>query len=257
MAALLRFELRKLLQNKALWICFGVCAFLLIINGITNLALAKIIKEAAEEMGQPYESSDSALTMLKTVFSSNTSTICVVVVSLIACEDFMGDVIKNIYSKGYSRTQVYFAKLISSLIGYMIILIGGMIVSFFTGLALFMKVGTMGQNYIPSLLCIILVALAYFAIYFSLAMIFKKVAPTIILGILGPTGVFLLLAMGDAFIKNEDISLTDYWLTMLQTNLALPDVENKTIITSIVLSIILIAGFGCLSFFLNRRKDAK
>ena len=257
MAELLRFEFRKLLRSKVLYICLGIALFLLIINAVTAKAMAEIMKEAMEEIGQPYESAYSGLSLMKSVFSNNTSVIEAVVITIIVCEDFVGDVIKNIYSKGYSRSKVYFAKLIASAVAFNFIVIVGMIVSFITGLILFNEVGSFGQNYVLSILCIFLLADAYFAIYFALAMIFKKIAPSIVLGIIGPTAITLLLAMADAFIDSDKIVLSDYWLQSQMSFNSLTDVENKTIITSIVISIIMIGAFISLSYFLNRKKDVK
>ena len=107
------------------------------------------------------------------------------------------------------------------------------------------------------IICIYLVAIAYFVIYYAIAIIFKKVAPSIVLTILGPTGVTILLILANLFIKNEDITLSDYWISGVMTNLSYTDVETKSIVTAIIVSTLVIAGFGCLAFFMHRRKDVK
>ena len=261
MAALLRYEFRKLFRNKAFYICLAICVFLLIINTLTNKVMAdlnrEMMEEAYAEIGMTYEYSFSALALLKSVFSNNTAIIEGVVVSIIVCEDFAGDIIKNIYSKGYSRSQVYFAKLISSLSAFLMIMLAGMIISFVLGVALTGELGKTGQNFAGSLVCIFLVAIAYFAIYYAVSIIFKKVAPSIVLNILGPTGVTILLVLAGLLIKNEDISLSDYWISGVMTNLMLTDVEMKHIVTAIIVSLLTIAGFGLLSFFMNNKKDVK
>ena len=257
MKALLRFEFRKLVRNKAFYICLGIALFLMIINAITTKVLSDVMKQAMEEIGQKYEPSENALTLMKTVFSNNTPLILGVVVSIIVCEDFSNDIIKNIYSKGYSRDKVYFAKMISSLVAFLTIILVGMIISFLTGLALFGKVGTPGKNYAISMVCIIFVALAYFAIYFSIALIFKKYAPAIVLSILGPTIIMLLLAMADAFIKTDKIILSDYWISGLSSDLSFPNVEDKTIIASCYVPGIVIALFLTITYVLNSKKDVK
>lgn len=261
MLALLRFEFRKLFRNKAFYICLGICVFLLVINTITNKVMADMMyeemKTAYEEIGMTYEYNFSALALIKTAFSSNTAIIEGVAVSIIVCEDFAADIIKNIYSKGYNRTQVYFAKLLSSLCAFLMILLGGMIISFLTGLALTGQLGTVGKNYIGSVFCIYLLSIAYFAVYYAIAIIFKKVAPSIVLSILGPTGISILLVLGTMFIKNENVDLSNYWISGAMSNLSLTDVESKWITISIIVSILVIAGFGALSFFMHRRKDVK
>ncbi len=261
MAALFRFELRKLLRNKALYICLGIVLFLLIINTITSKVMDDLLAEemaaAYAEMGMPYESSFSALSLLKGTFNNNTAIVEGVTVALIVCEDFTGDIIKNIYSKGYTRTQVYFSKMLSSFIAFFGIYLIGTIISFLLGLVLSGKLGTVGDNFALSVVCIVLIVLAYFAIYFALSIIFKKTAPAIVLSILGPTLVYILLVLIDAVIKEGKYSISDYWITGLMTNLALANVEKGFIIAGFIVPIILIAGFTCLSFFLTRRKDVK
>ena len=261
MGALLRFEFRKLFRNKAFYICLAICVFLLVVNTVTNKIMADMMyeemKEAYEGMGMTYEYNFSALALIKTAFSTNTAIIEGVAVSILVCEDFAGDIIKNIYSKGYNRTQVYFAKLISSLTAFLIILLGGMIISFVLGISLTGSLGTVGKNFAGSVICIYLLAIAYFAIYYAINMIFKKLAPSIILCILGPTGVTVLLVLGDLAINKENFSLSDYWVSGAMTNLGYTDVENKYIVTAIVVGILTIAAFGALSFFVNRKKDVK
>ena len=261
MLALLRFEFRKLFRNKAFYICLAICVFLLVINTVTNKVMADMMyeemKQAYEEMGMTYEYNFSALALIKTAFSSNTAIIEGVAVSIIVCEDFAADIIKNIYSKGYNRTQVYFAKLVSSLCAFLMILLGGMIISFITGFALTGQLGSVGKHYVGSVFCIYLLSIAYFAVYYAIAIIFKKIAPAIVLSILGPTGISVLLILANMFIKSDKIDLSDYWISGAMTNLSMTDVETKWITISIIISVLVIAGFGCLSFFLNNKKDVK
>ena len=262
MSALLRFEFRKLFKNKTFYVCLAISIGLLILNTIISKVSADLMKEFAEEMGESYIYEFSALSLLKTPLVttmglSNTVAVQVIALSIIVCEDFVGDIIKNVYSKGYSRTQVYFAKLISSFVAFFLILLGGMIISFVLGIALTGELGSVGKNYVGSLFCILLLAVAFFIVYYSICIIFKKVASSIVLGILGPAGLVIILTLLNLLIKNEDITLNDYWIYGAMNNLAAESVDNKAIIISIVVSIVTIIGFGCLSFFLNNKKDVK
>ena len=257
MKQLLKFELRKLLRSKSFYICLGICLFMLIVNGITNKLLENMIKEAVEQIGQPYALSSGAITSMKATFNNNTAIIEGVIITIIVCEDFVGDTIKNIYSKGYTRRQVYFAKLISSLIAFFAIFIAGMITSFLLGLALFRQIGEVGNLFIPSMIGIILISLAYFAVDFSIAIMTKKIAPSIIVAVIGPTIMLLLCALIDAIIGSKTFSISDYWLSGLLTNLSLTVVESKDVIAAVIESLIFIVTFGLLSFFVNNKKDAK
>lgn len=276
MKALLKFELRKLLRNKAFFICLGIAVALITISLLINKVIfdSGLIEyaeqEIPEEYAEQYAESLSALKesfngimMLKNLLANtsnllnNTLVISGITISLIVCEDFTGDTIKNIYSKGYSRTQVYFAKLVSSLIAFMAIILSGMILSFGLGSLLLDGVGPVGKNFALSIVCIFLVALAYFMIYYSIAMLFKKTAPSIVLCILGPLGLTLILELIDMVKKTDKFNVSDYWIVGVSNNLSAIDVDNQYIIAGFIVPIVIIAGFGALSYFLNEKRDVK
>lgn len=262
MSALLRFEFRKLFRNKAFYICLGIALFLLIINIITTKvlfdALGEDLQEMPETMRTSLLSSFTGLSLLKTSFTNNTITIIGVVIAIITCEDFAADTIKNIYSKGYSRNQCYFAKLIASFAAFLVITLSGMIISFVFGSLLLDGVGTAGKNYILSMICIFLIALTFFMIFYAVSILFKKMASSIVLCVIGPTALMVLFLMADAFINSEKFSISDYWIGGgLLTNLGLYDVEMKFIIATLIIAPITIAAFFLLSFFLNNKKDVK
>jgi ABC-type transport system involved in multi-copper enzyme maturation permease subunit len=262
MGALLRFEFRKLFRNKAFYICLGIALFLLIINIITTKvlfdALGEELADMTEQMKTTMLSSFTGLSLLKTSFTNNTITIIGVVVAIITCEDFAADTIKNIYSKGYSRSQCYFAKLLSSFVAFLIITISGMIISFTFGSLLLDGVGTAGKNYILSIICIFLIALSFFMIFYAVSILFKKMAASIVLCVIGPTALLLLFVMADAFIGSDKFSISDYWIGGgLLTNLGLYDVEMKFITATLIIAPLTIAAFFLLSFFLNDKKDVK
>lgn len=262
MAALLRFEFRKLFRNKAFYICLGIALFLLIINIITTKvlfdALGEDLADMTEQMKTTMLSSFTGLSLLKTSFTNNTITIIGVVVAIITCEDFALDTIKNIYSKGYSRSQCYFAKLLSSFVAFLIITISGMIISFTLGSLLLDGVGTAGKNYILSIICIFLIALSFFMIFYAVSILLKKMAASIVLCVIGPTALLLLFVMADAFIDSDKFAISDYWIGGgLLTNLGLYDVEMKFIIATLIIAPITIGAFFLLSFFLNNKKDVK
>ena len=258
MKELIKFELRKLVRSKSFYVCLGITIVLLLLNSALSLALDNMLKEAAKEIGQPYVTSKSAVISMKLAFSSNTATVEAIIVTIIVCEDFVGDVIKNIYSKGYTRAQVYFSKLISSAIAFFAIMIINMIIAFFFGLIAYKQVGPTGNLFVPALLGIFVIALAYFVISFSVAMIFKKIAPSIILAVVGPTAIIVIFALLDTLvIKSDTFSLSEYWLGGLLTNLGGLEVDSKDIIAGVIEAAIFIVTLGSLSFLLNNKKDAK
>ena len=272
MKELLKFEFRKLIRNKTFYICLGICALLIIISILINKAVydSDLLTAAQNEMPEEYaalieeqKASLTGINLFKQTLASSTSlinntlAILGIVTSLIICEDFTGDTIKNIYSKGYSRTQVYFAKLISSLAVFLVITIVAMTLSFTLGSLLLNGVGTVGKNFVLSLVCMLFVALAYFMIFFSISMLFKRTAPSIVLCILGPLVVSLIFDLIDVVKKTDKFTASDFWIIGVANNLTTTDVANNFIVIGFIVPIVIIAGFGALSFFLNKKRDAK
>ena len=256
MAKLLRFELRKLFQNKVFYICIAISLVMIIITTLTFKAFSDLIAQAAEETGTLEPSTIyTSLSLLKSAFSNgNISLVGGVMIAILVSEDYTNDLTKNIYSKGYSREQLYFSKYITYLVAFLIMMIIGMIASFFFGFALD-GLGTMGENYILSILGIIIIGIAFYTIYFGIAILLKKLGGAIAIGIIGPTVISLLLAMADSFIKVDNFKMSEYWLDTRVSLLAQDDVSLKVFAISLVIALVVIAAMAVPSFLVNRKRD--
>ena len=256
MAKLLRFEFRKLLQNKAFYICVAISLVMTIIITLTYKAFTDLIAQAAEETGTLVPSSNyTSFVLLKSSFNNGyVAMIGGVMTALLVSEDYTNDLTKNIYSKGYSREQLYLCKYIVCLVAFLILMIVGMIASFFFGFALD-GLGEMGSNYVLSILGIVLVGLAYYTIFFGIAILLKKTGGAIAISIIGPTVISLLLTMGDTFINLDDFKMAEYWLDNRVILLAQDDVEVKTFVVTLIISLVLIVAMIIPSFLINRKRD--
>ena len=117
---LLKFEFRKLFNQKSFYICTGVMLALSFIAMLFNKALAE-----NSDLNTVMPTAKSAL--LSAISSSNFTIICGIFIALFVCTDYDQQTIKNVYSRGFSRNSVYFAKyivcVISTIVMFAVILV--------------------------------------------------------------------------------------------------------------------------------------
>lgn len=256
MAKLIRFEFRKLFQNKAFYICIAISLVMTIIITLTYKAFTDLIAEAAQETGTLTPSTNyTSFVLLKSAFNNGyMAMVGGVMTALLVSEDYTNDITKNIYSKGYSREQLYISKYVVCLVAFLLLMIMGMIASFFFGFALD-GLGKMGSNYFISVLGIFLVGIAYYTIFFGIAILLKKTGGAIAISIIGPTVISLLLTMADTFLNLDDFNMSGYWLDNRVTLLAQDDVEIKVFLITLVISLVLMVAMIIPSFLVNRKRD--
>jgi len=256
MGKLLRFEFRKLFQNKAFYICIAVSLVMFIITTVTYVIMDDLMKTMAEETGTPMPSTTyTSVSLLKSYYSSGSvSIISAVMVVILTSEDYTNDITKNIYSKGFSREKLFISKYIVALVSIVIMMVVGMLVGFISGLFID-GVGTPGENFVPSIIAIIIVAIAYYSLYFGISLLFKKTGPSIAIAIIAPTTITLLLTLADTFIKNDNFKFSEYWLDYRLVELSYQDVSNKAVIGAIIVALVLMIPMVIVPFLINRKRD--
>ena len=106
MSKLLRFEFHKLFRQKSFYIC---TALLLVINLYT-------ISYAYDNGGR----STGLICMSAAVCSTDFTMLFGIFTALFTCDDYANGTIRNILSRGFTRTQVYFAQLITVIVAAVI-----------------------------------------------------------------------------------------------------------------------------------------
>lgn len=101
---LLRFEYRKLFFRKSFIIC-------LILLFLPLMLITMEIIGAFRESGST--TSPYTIMEMMTAFS-NVSVLVLIFTAIFVCEDYMQGTAKVIFSKGYTRTQIFFAKFLAS-----------------------------------------------------------------------------------------------------------------------------------------------
>ena len=262
MKNLLKLEYRRLFSAKSFYICMAVSLALILISALTTKFVLNAFTAITVETPEGMENIASALqaptslAMLKDMAGSSFTLILAIFLSIFVTEDYVGDTIKNFYAKGYSRDLVFFAKFIAALTGSLILLLANGLFSIFLGKALFGEFGTAGQNYVPSILMIVLLVIAYHSLYFAIDISIRKNGAAIAISILGPIVIGLLLSLGNVLIKSESIDLSEYWLSGRMSILSAADVATKDILLTLLVGGVITLAAGAVGFFLNRKRES-
>ena len=257
MKNVLRSEFRRLFRSKAFYICLLISLAMILISAATSKLMLKSIN--VEELPEGVNLSifsPTAYSMMKGIGSSSVTMLLAVFVCLFVTEEYAGDIIKNVYARGYTRTEVYFAKYIATFVGAVIFIIVSALFSLLIGVAFFDGMGTAGKNYVGSLCAIALCLIAYFTIYFAISASMQKTGGAIAISIFGPLIVGLLFSLFNEIVKPKDADLADYWLTDRVTILQEADVAGKDVWIGCAIAAVIIAAGIALGYFLHRRKEA-
>ena len=203
MGQLFRFETRKIIRQKSFYICFGISFLILVLNAI-------IMKISANDAGNDIVFSPVKFSM-SAIVGSSFIMLLGIFTALYCCDDVSNNTMKNIYSKGYSRAKVFFAKYIVSLSASLIVAIAFFLISFMLGKVLGNADEAITGTFAGSIILQLLVVVGYHAVYFSLAMIIGKVGGSVALNIVGPMLVFTVLSLLASLLK-IDFDFSEFWL---------------------------------------------
>ena len=250
MKKLLKFELKKLLKSKYFYIIAIISFAFVIISGLTTKAINNALIEKGESV-DPY----SAYLFTKSALSGTYTLLVGIFVALFATEDNSNGTIKNIYARGYSRTLVYFAKYVVSLLAVIVISLLTVWIAYIYSNSVWGNALAITDNVAVIVLGQLLGICAYHAIFFAISSIFCKNSSAIALNIIGPMAVSLVLGLGDAFIKSENVRLTSYWLDSLFSNFTSAVSDTKLLPVGIALFIVYTVAAIVVGLLINRKKE--
>ena len=215
MAKLLKFEFRKLLRSKIIYIILGMAVGFVVMSALVLVLLDNLLREIDPELISSY----SAYSFTKGALNNNYFTIIGVFIAIYATEDFAHGTCKNVIAKGYKRLEVYFSKYIVSLIAAIVIALLCFATSLGMGLALFNNdFGSITDNIPVIIIGQFLCLLVFHSMYFTIAYTLGKSGPAIAINIIAPLGITLLLTVGNLLINKEDFDLSRYWIDGILAN---------------------------------------
>ena len=174
--------------------------------------------------------------------------------ALYCCDDVSNNTMKNIYSKGYSRAKVFFAKYIVSLSASLIVAIAFFLISFMLGKVLGNADEAITGTFAGSIILQLLVVVGYHAVYFSLAMIIGKVGGSVALNIVGPMLVFTVLSLLASLLK-IDFDFSEFWLDSVINPLSNGNIDGNLIIKAVLMPLLYSSVFVTAGYFMNRKKE--
>ena len=247
MARLLKFEFRKLTRMKSFYICLLISlAFsaLMVVSQVflsdatgaaDNSKLAFASLAAAPNNGQ--------LVILLAVF-----------VSLFICSDYTEGTIKNIISRGYSRSQVYVAQYVTMIVTGLIFAILNMVFGFVLTAA-FLGLGKPIEHMIPIVLIDLLLVIGCVSLYHFFAVLFRRNGGSIAMGILFPICIGIVISILTLLVKREDLNLGVLELSNCMSILAGAAVTTKEIVLVALSGLVYSVLFGVAGFFTIRRRE--
>lgn len=247
MKNLLNFEFKKLIKQKSLYICTAV----MLVVELISLMLGKALASNAElETAMPTVTSS----VLSAVSSSNFTMICGIFTALFVCADYDQQTIKNVYSRGFSREFVYFAKFIVSALAAVIMFAVTLVFTYVAASIMF-KGGAESGNYVGLIAGQLVYCLAYSSFVFAVSLIVKKVGVSIALAILGPSLIGIVINFADAFLKIEKFKIASYWLDGFVNDLTSFSTSGKRLIVCVALSLIYAAVFIIAGYLINKKQE--
>lgn len=219
MINLVKGEFYKLFRGKAFWGVLGFMIFYAIIEPI--LSKKYLLQEGVNET---YNLLNSLLAILQ---EEGTFTVIGILVAIFVVGEFTTGCMKQIATRGFSRTQIFLSKYVTLTLTCIVIVSITLLIRFFAGVAVFGEIGqVMEWNFVRVIAIIVseFIAVAGFvAIYSFIAFGLCNMAGSVTvnslfvsLGRLLFVIIGLLLGKAEAFQK--------YWLTGITSLMA--DYEN-------------------------------
>ncbi len=259
MKNLLQFEMKKLVKARVFYICaIVIVATVLVLMGtqkLTEVISQNIMggevspdellydseqdQEILEDMGMGIFS--SARTGLAWVLNALNSTYVFIAFGAFVAVWFLSDytsrTVQHEITKGYSRTEIFFSKYLSSLFVCLIYALLAMFVGFLMG-TIFWKVGKgFDGKFILQILVQLVIIAAFNSLFCFFATMGFKVAPALILSIAIPIAVPMIFALVDLFLQMNSVEeggnalqLSKYWLSGMISRVARIKAENKDIL---------------------------
>lgn len=232
MFKLLNFEFRKLIRQKSFYICIAAMLALLVGSAYTTeLMTAKSGVEDPSLSGINY--------LMEAISGSALSAVLAVFIPLFICEDYASGTIRNIITRGFSRLEIFIAKLIAVLAATVLMTAVCLAAAYLVGTA-FWGAGepSLGSEQIKILLCQLAVIAAYATMFFAISSMLQKVGGSIAICLILPMAAVILLSLADAALAEREIELSGYWIENLGRSLASVEAEAEDIKKALI-------GAGC------------
>lgn len=243
---LIKFETRKIFHRKSLYICFGISAFVLWL-------MATLLGRYENKLEMEASSADNFI--VNTMGNSSFLMLFGIMVALYACEDYVNNTLKNVYSKGFSRISVYFSKYIVSLI---VVIAEAMLLMFLSYILGFIY-GTLDTSItsgvIERVVLQLILIIGFHSLYFATSTALAKSGPAIVLIIMGFDLLVVSLDIILALLKIENFEVSKYWINNQFDIVSSGHISNTVCANSIIMTICYVIIPTIAGIFAVKRKE--
>lgn len=249
-----KFEIRKLFHNKPFYVCGGVVAVLSVLQ-VLLVYLAQQISDTVIFAGINLDFYGSDY-LLRVTGGMEINIIVPIVVILFICLDFNTGAIKNVLSRGLTRTEVFLGKLsvagIAAMMYFFLSLVIGVTLS-----TIIWGFGDFTAFHLASLGIQILCVLAYVAFNGFVAFVFKKAGGALAIGILSSMFVPVLTQLLDLILstETEEVNTIKYTLTGCIQRASTIESTNSELLLATAVPIVYIVVFGVTGWLFFRRQE--
>lgn len=247
MKRLIRFEIRKILGQKRLYVCTGIMLLLMLLVVLSVNAVT-----LTYQIGAGLTGIDA---MLISAASGSFSLIGGIFVALTVCEDFEQQTIKLVCARGNSRRNVCLAKGIT---------IGGAVTAMFIVLqvfsfllaSLYFGTGEMENGKVFLVLGVQYIAyIAELSMVFMVSMHLRKNSSSVAAVILIPIIVNIVLGLIESIYIQENVKITRYWVSNLNEGLTNLYVSASYLKNCTIAAVIWLVLFAVGSLQINKKRD--
>lgn len=259
MKDLLKLEFRKLKNQKSFYIITAIMVIFTLIAAFTSKFLADFVTEAneaaSELSGETMPVSGLGI-LLGFASMGNFQLLAAIFVSINVCDDYENSIVKNIFSRGYSRVNYCFAKFVYVLAVTSIMCLISVALSAVLGAALF---GIESADFGKVILLLFLqyiVCMTCVSLFFCISTALRKLGASIAVNILVPSVFSLILGLIDTLlIKSSDFAVSDGWFMNFTTDLSDLTVGAGRIAFCAAASIIYFAAFTLLGTLAGKKAE--
>ena len=301
MGNMLKFECRRLFKKPSFYVCLGLCAVFTILTIVVSRAnFNDMLKYYSSSIGDEYSYyslenmketfaknfspdmlalNNTGISMMSTMLALNNtgismmSTIMAIFMGIFVCEDRVRGTIKNIYARGYSRTDVFLAKFIVASVTAALIFTAITLVAYISGWIMFatkpfavepLKVNGIWLLILGKFVAILGVTALYFMLSeligttgFSIAAnIFLPSVASMILYI-GLELIYFVASKGDNFNYEAVMKIAEYWIYSLASSGFAEEMKVEDYVGHLCASGGYVILFGFLSWLIARKKQVK
>ena len=282
MGNMLKFECRRLFKKPSFYVCLGLCAVFTILTIVVSRAnFNDMLKYYGSSSYYPLENMKETfaknfsphMLALNNTGISMMSTIMAIFMGIFVCEDRVRGTIKNIYARGYSRTDVFLAKFIVASVTAALIFTAITLVAYISGWIMFatkpfevepLKINGIWLLILGKFVAILGVTALYFMLSeligttgFSIAAnIFLPSVASMILYI-GLELIYFVASKGDNFNYEAVMKIAEYWIYSLASSGFAEEMKVEDYVGHLCASGGYVILFGFLSWLIARKKQVK